>query len=436
MFTYRKSVIRLIVVAGLVATLLSASAFQNIIPAIASAGDTNSISVAMKHTKNVTLVAVKNNGDEPIYGFMIKFTEGSIKFAKAKGWDRQRVDTNGIMLRTDDKPITSGMTLLVILIVDNKNSGLEWVAINKDAVKFAASDTRSELKESSIGSGTDKPHTEFKGMNYTITGSANCYVDGAFVSCDVLDETKPLPKIKTPTQLRVTWEATPSGEKPVFFNWEFGIIRYDANTGALTMFSKCLDCYGVDSNVLRGSQIVTVTENLAPEESPVDPFTGEQAKFKPYFGIQVNTNIEKWTINVKELPPIGSPDNPTNSHLNIRIGIKDSFWITYIKGHESVNLNTVKIGASVKDNDGHEVSDATINAIITSPSENAVEKLTRTTNISGSTGFSWKIPDDAEVGIYTVTITAMKEDSGSGTYSKSFEIISKEYCQSLGMKEC
>jgi phosphate ABC transporter phosphate-binding protein len=105
----------------------------------------------MKHKKKVTLVAIKNNSDEPIYGFKIKFSESNIKFAKARGWDREKVDPNTIMVKTDDKPLESGKTLIAILVVDNKDAPYEWSVVDAAGKTFAGTmmeSTNAEQKPS------------------------------------------------------------------------------------------------------------------------------------------------------------------------------------------------------------------------------------------------------------------------------------------------
>jgi peptide/nickel transport system substrate-binding protein len=95
------------------------------------------ISLAMKHKKKVTLVAVKNNDQEPVFSIQIKITDGSIKFVKARGWDRDRIDQSTIAVHTDDKPINTGKSLIVILIVDNRVAPYEWSAFDKNSVQIA-----------------------------------------------------------------------------------------------------------------------------------------------------------------------------------------------------------------------------------------------------------------------------------------------------------
>ncbi len=96
------------------------------------------ISIAIKHKKKVTLLAVKNNDEKPVFGVEIKITDGSIKFVKARGWDRDRVDQSTVIVQTADRPIDSGKSLIVLMIVDNKESPYEWSAFNNDGIKIAS----------------------------------------------------------------------------------------------------------------------------------------------------------------------------------------------------------------------------------------------------------------------------------------------------------
>ncbi|MFQ5969316.1 MAG: hypothetical protein ACE5J2_02320 [Nitrososphaerales archaeon] len=88
------------------------------------------ISVAMKHKKKVSLVAVKNNGDEGIFGIQMKMDDGKIRFVKARGWDRDRIDQSTVIVQTEDKPIKPGKSLIMIMIVDNRTSSYEWTALD------------------------------------------------------------------------------------------------------------------------------------------------------------------------------------------------------------------------------------------------------------------------------------------------------------------
>ena len=93
-------------------------------------GEQAYVSVAMKHKKKVSLVSVKNNGDVEIFGVQIKTDDGKIRYVTTRGWDRDRIDQNGVMVYTSDKPIKPGKVLIIIMIVDNRTSSLEWSVLD------------------------------------------------------------------------------------------------------------------------------------------------------------------------------------------------------------------------------------------------------------------------------------------------------------------
>jgi hypothetical protein len=103
------------------------------------------ISVAMKLAKKTTLLAIKNTGDMEVHSVKIKASDGSIRFVKAKGWDREKVDSNTVIIKTMDKPISSGKNLLVMLIIDNNASGIEWTAFDANATTLSSGALIPEL---------------------------------------------------------------------------------------------------------------------------------------------------------------------------------------------------------------------------------------------------------------------------------------------------
>lgn len=84
------------------------------------------VKVAMKHTKKMTLVSVKNNSELSLYSVLLKNPDGKIKFVKAKAWDRDRVDDSTVMVNTSDGPLRPGSSLFIMLLTDNLTSTLEW----------------------------------------------------------------------------------------------------------------------------------------------------------------------------------------------------------------------------------------------------------------------------------------------------------------------
>lgn len=95
------------------------------------------ISAGIKQKKKVTLIAVKNNDDEPIFAFKIKIVDGNIKFIKAKSWNRDRIDQSTVLAHTNDRPITKGKSMIIILITDNRSASYEWRAFDKNNIEIA-----------------------------------------------------------------------------------------------------------------------------------------------------------------------------------------------------------------------------------------------------------------------------------------------------------
>lgn len=93
----------------------------------------NGITVAMKLTKKSTLLAIKNAGDMQVHSVKIKTDNGSIRFVKAKGWEREKIDASTVMIKTEDKPLSAGKSLFVILVVDKRGTGIEWTAFGANA---------------------------------------------------------------------------------------------------------------------------------------------------------------------------------------------------------------------------------------------------------------------------------------------------------------
>jgi endonuclease YncB( thermonuclease family) len=117
----------------IVATFLTTLLFMSVIVIVFSSDIANGesdITVLMKIKKKITLLAVKNNSDTPVYSVELKSTDGSIQFVKAKDWDRKKIDTSTVMIQTDDRPLTRGKNMIVLLMMDNVASGLEWKAFD------------------------------------------------------------------------------------------------------------------------------------------------------------------------------------------------------------------------------------------------------------------------------------------------------------------
>ncbi|MFQ5920922.1 MAG: hypothetical protein ACE5JV_02775, partial [Nitrososphaerales archaeon] len=61
-----------------------------------------------------------------------KLTDGDVRFVKAKGWDRQKIDRSTVMIEADDRPLNKGRNMIVLLILESKASDLEWKAFDAE----------------------------------------------------------------------------------------------------------------------------------------------------------------------------------------------------------------------------------------------------------------------------------------------------------------
>jgi endonuclease YncB( thermonuclease family) len=106
------------------------------------------ISVAMKASKKTVIVSMKNNDDTPIYKVQIKAQEGEIRYIKAlnegiKDWDAFKIDPSNAVIEThrrqigiigpDERPITQGRNLIILLVPDKIWTGIQWVAFDAES---------------------------------------------------------------------------------------------------------------------------------------------------------------------------------------------------------------------------------------------------------------------------------------------------------------
>jgi hypothetical protein len=84
------------------------------------------IQVAMKHKEKSTLVSVRNNGDVPLYSVALSNPDGDIKLVKARGWDRDRLDSSTVLVTTDKNPIMPSDSLVLLLLTSSPIFNLEW----------------------------------------------------------------------------------------------------------------------------------------------------------------------------------------------------------------------------------------------------------------------------------------------------------------------
>ncbi len=88
------------------------------------------VSIAIKTTKKITLLAIKNVGDAAVYSVKIKADNGDLNFVKARGWDGEQIDANTVMIKTDDRPVMKERLMVVLLLLDDRHAGLEWTAFD------------------------------------------------------------------------------------------------------------------------------------------------------------------------------------------------------------------------------------------------------------------------------------------------------------------
>lgn len=104
------------------------------------------VSVNMKQTKKLTLIAVKNNEETPIFGVKLKTSDADIKFVKTRGWDRDRIDQNTVSVSTQDKPLLPGRSLVILLLSSNPNSSLEWFVLDENGGQLTNGITQPTIK--------------------------------------------------------------------------------------------------------------------------------------------------------------------------------------------------------------------------------------------------------------------------------------------------
>jgi hypothetical protein len=94
--------------------------------------------VNMKEKKKLTLIAVKNNDAGEIFGIQLKIPETAIKYVKAKGWERQKIDDNTVLVHTDEIPIKSTRSLIMILITHTQFKSVQWTVLGSSGQEITS----------------------------------------------------------------------------------------------------------------------------------------------------------------------------------------------------------------------------------------------------------------------------------------------------------
>jgi len=110
------------------------------------------IQLAMKHKEKSTLVSVRNNGDVPLYSVALGNPDGDIKLVKARGWDRDRLDSNTVLVTTDKNPIMPSGSLVLLLLTSNPIFNLEWSVGNNFAHMIKSGVVMEPSKQSIVSS--------------------------------------------------------------------------------------------------------------------------------------------------------------------------------------------------------------------------------------------------------------------------------------------
>ncbi len=122
---------------GMIATLLISISMYP----VSAEGDVASVtkekqakvSVSMKQKNKLSLLSVKNSGDEPIFRIVIDIIDSKIKFAKAKGWDAI-IDEGTVMLHTKDRALLQNGSLIIFLVTNKPIPVVEWSVYDRNNV--------------------------------------------------------------------------------------------------------------------------------------------------------------------------------------------------------------------------------------------------------------------------------------------------------------
>ena len=105
------------------------------------------VSVAMKQTKRVTLLSIRNNGESALYSVEVKNPDGAIRLVKAKGWDGEQLDPSTVKVSTNDKPIKHGVSLILLIQTENSRSNLQWSVADNFGKVLASGTVKERVKQ-------------------------------------------------------------------------------------------------------------------------------------------------------------------------------------------------------------------------------------------------------------------------------------------------
>ena len=160
----------------LLGILLILSAIFPFIDEESSASTSDEVYVVMKHTKKMTLVSVKNQSDEALFSVLLENPNGDIRFVKARGWDRERIDANKVVVK-GDRPIIPGNNLIILLITRIPAPSLIWTTMDRfenilanGTVIERSPEIKVEVEPERPG-GESEPKIESKSQKIVVTPS-------------------------------------------------------------------------------------------------------------------------------------------------------------------------------------------------------------------------------------------------------------------------
>jgi endonuclease YncB( thermonuclease family) len=183
------------------------------------------VSVVVKQTKKVTLMAFRNSGDEPLLSIKITAVDASVRFVKSKGWEREKVDASTVVLKSVDRPLLPNTSVIIILLTDNPTLNYGWSVYDKDNRELASSMPPKTPSASPVPSPAKSESSESEPSKYApseglptseiyCNGSASC-LDGVvskIVDGDTLDVTV----FTTTVRIRLALVDTPEKGKPLY----------------------------------------------------------------------------------------------------------------------------------------------------------------------------------------------------------------------------
>jgi len=121
--------------------------------AISSVEQEQKVSVALKIKEKISLLAIKNTSNSDIHSVKIAVDDSDIKFVKTRGWSKEAVDSNTVVVKTTDRPITKGHIMVILLVLEDRYAEITWTVFDaKDAIieSGAMIPSQPEIKEKSF----------------------------------------------------------------------------------------------------------------------------------------------------------------------------------------------------------------------------------------------------------------------------------------------